>query len=187
MRQNSSPGLSAQSCVLSQSSPQLGQEQPKASSGLSHPWFQSQMPTEDTRRAGKCCPQLYILQGRRETSQQRGLAWTTHHFRWKGRTRDRWLFVVRPGVGRRGCTCSPCFSFQPHWLRQPAKETQTHALAKGEDTDSTHCHSAAQHQPSLRHTGELATTPAPFLQARKICSQWQQGVSTPPTQIHLAL
>lgn len=24
---------------------------------MSHPWFQSQVPTEDTRGAGKCCPQ----------------------------------------------------------------------------------------------------------------------------------
>lgn len=124
----------------------------------------SQVPTEDTRRAGQCHPQLHILQGSRETSQQRVPAWTTHHFGCKGRTRGRWQLVVRPGVGRGGVPARRTFPSSRTGSVSLQETPKAHTLAKGEDRfyPLPLCQAAAQHQPSLGHTGELAPTPCSF-------------------------
>lgn len=72
------------------------------------------------------------------TSQPRKLAWPTHPL--SGEREDQRQVAAGGEMGRgrgptgskgRECTCSRCFSFQLHWLRQPAKETQNTSISQG--------------------------------------------------------
>ena len=107
-------------------------------------------------------------------------------------TRDEGKGSAARGKGG-GHTCLPRFSFQPHWLRQPAKKIQNTYISQEEDTEATHRTLPGSRSNTCFQRGERATTPAPFLQAGKICPQWQEEVRTaiprphPPPPICLAL
>lgn len=73
-------------------------------------------------------------------------------------TRDEGKGSAAEGKGG-GHTCLPRFSFQLHWLRQPAKEIQNTYISQEEDTEATHCTLPSSHSNTSFQRGERATTP----------------------------
>lgn len=165
-----SSGFSAQSYASPLSSPQLGPVpcNSMASSGLSHLWFQSQVPTLDNKRAGKCRP-LLPREVRHFSAKGAGLDHPSFQVEGEhqgevavsGETRAGGAYLLAVLFLPAALAPSAC-KRNPKHLHQPRVMTQILPTAVPPSSRSI---------SAFGHKVSWSQSPAPFLQAEKICPQ----------------